>query len=68
MDENKIPQCERCEGALVDGYCEMRTALTETRLRLCFDCAGTELHLKRLLESDDALRLRAFEPSSLVEV
>jgi hypothetical protein len=64
MDSNRIQQCEICSAALTDGYCEMRTALTEERLRLCFNCAREEFTIKRLLEEDD-LRLTATQVCEL---
>jgi hypothetical protein len=54
MDENKIQQCEQCSAALVDGYCEMRTA-DGMRLRLCFACSRKELIKKREQELSDTV-------------
>jgi len=53
-DTGKIPQCDRCSAALLEGYCEMVTALTEERQKLCFSCARLEMKLKRALDEDDA--------------
>jgi hypothetical protein len=52
--ENAIEQCQNpfCKNALVDGYCETCIALTQERLRLCFDCARIELQIKRALEKN----------------
>ena len=55
MDPNKIPQCEQCRAALVDGYAEVTTALEEKRMRLCFSCAIEDMRIKRALHADDLL-------------
>lgn len=53
---DRIPQCEQCSAALLDGYAEVTMSLTGERKRLCWTCARSEHAIARALEQDDLLR------------
>lgn len=53
MDTSKIPQCEQCQAALIEGYAEMKTALTGERKQLCFACAVQQFRIRRSTENAD---------------